>query len=194
MFIQTEETPNPLTLKFLPNRSVMDTGTVYFSSEEEAKSSPLAERLFEIKGITGVLFGSDFIAVTKELEKEWYVLKPSILGAIMEHFVVEKPLFYASSVKDSLAKDLSSQELDSISKEIQDIIDTKVRPAVAMDGGDIIFERFEDGIVFVKMQGACSGCPSSTLTLKSGIENMLKHYVPEVIEVRSIEDDAGAVT
>ena len=194
MFIQTEETPNPLTLKFLPNRPVMETGSAHFSSEEEAKRSPLAQRLFQIKGVTGVLFGSDFIAVTKASEKEWYILKPSILGAIMEHFVVEKPLFYPSSTRDPITKDLSSQELDAISKEIQDIIDTKVRPAVAMDGGDIIFDRFENGIVFVKMQGACSGCPSSALTLKSGIENMLKHYVPEVIEVCSVEESLGATS
>lgn len=183
MFIQTEETPNPLTLKFLPQKSVMETGTQQFSSREEAQKSFLAERLFKIEGVERVFFGSDFISITKHPEKEWYILKPSILGAIMEHFVSGRSLF-----KDETKNVKSAQEEDEISGEIREIIETRVRPAVAQDGGDILFDRFEDGIVYVHMQGACAGCPSSTATLKSGIENMLRHYVPEVLEVRSIEN------
>lgn len=182
MFIQTEETPNPLTLKFLPQKIVMEEGTLQFVSSEEAQKSPLAERLFKIVGVDRVLFGTDFIAITKTPDKEWYVLKPSVLGAIMEHFVSGRSLFKGTME----IQDFTGQE-DAISAEIREIIETRVRPAVAQDGGDIVFDRFEDGIVYVHMQGACAGCPSSTATLKSGIENMLKHYVPEVLEVRSFE-------
>ena len=183
MFIQTEETPNPLTLKFLPQKVVMEEGTCQFTSVDEAQKSPLAERLFKISGVERVLFGSDFISITKLPDREWYILKPSVLGAIMEHFVSDRPLFKGEMEAQNFPK-----EEDTISREIREIIETRVRPAVAQDGGDILFDRFEEGIVYVQMQGACSGCPSSTATLKSGIENMLKHYVPEVMEVRSIEN------
>lgn len=190
MFIQTEETPNPLTLKFLPNQPVMEEGTAHFASVEDAKRSPLVERLFQINGVVGILLGNDFVAVTKTPEKEWYVLKPSILGTIMEHFVTKRSLFYSSSSKEVLCASLNLEELDAISREIKEIIEEKVRPAVALDGGDILFDRFEEGIVYLRLHGACSGCPSSTLTLKNGIENMLKHYVPEVIEVRAVMADS----
>ncbi len=181
MFIQTEETPNPLTLKFLPHKPVMETGSMEFKSKEEASIAPLAQNLLEIEGVEKVFFGETFISITKRPEIEWYVLKPCILGEIMEHFVSNRPLF-----KEQPLSLQNFDDQDALSKEIREIIDTRVRPAVAQDGGDIVFDRFEDGIVYVDMQGACSGCPSSTLTLKSGIENMLKHYVPEVVEVRPI--------
>jgi len=183
LFIQTEETPNPATLKFLPGRVIMTEGTADFKSREEASKSPLALHLFEVDGIKGVFFGSDFITITKEDAPSWAVLKPSILSNIMEHFITHQPLFYGE--RTSIGID---QEDDPIAIQIREILDTRVRPAVAMDGGDIVFDRFEDGIVFVHMQGACSGCPSSSATLKSGIENMLRHYVPEVLEVRAIEN------
>jgi len=190
MFIQTEETPNPLTLKFLPQKTVMEQGTLEFTRLEEALSSPLAEKLFNIEGVERILFGKEFISITKKADKEWYILKPSILGTIMEHFVSGRPLL--QSDKKEITSKASLENEDEISKEIREIIDTRVRPAVAQDGGDIIFDRFEEGIVYVHMQGACSGCPSSTVTLKSGIENMLKHYVPEVIEIRAIEEPFAA--
>ncbi|MBS0272368.1 MAG: NifU family protein [Proteobacteria bacterium] len=182
MFIQTEETPNPATLKFLPGRVLMSEGTADFKSREEAVKSPLALKLFEVDGVKGVFFGVDFITVSKESNQEWAVLKPAILGAIMEHFITHQPLFYGEGIP-TLEKDVS----DPIAIQIQEILDTRIRPAVAMDGGDIVFDRFEDGTVYVHMQGACAGCPSSSATLKSGIENMLRHYVPEVLEVRAIE-------
>lgn len=182
LFIQTEETPNPATLKFFPGRILMSEGTADFKSREEASKSPLAIKLFEIKGVKGVFFGSDFITVSKEDSLEWAVLKPAILGGIMEHFITHQPLFYEEGIPTSI-KDHD----DPIAVIIQELLDTRIRPAVAMDGGDIVFDRFEDGIVYVHMQGACSGCPSSSATLKSGIENMLRHYVPEVLEVRAIE-------
>lgn len=183
MFIQTEETPNPATLKFLPGRSVMLEGTADFKSQEEASKSPLALKLFEIDGVKGVFFGSDFITVSKEDASAWAVLKPSILGAIMEHFITHQPLFYGERISPS-----SEEEDDPIVAQIKEILDTRVRPAVSMDGGDIIFDHFEEGIVYVRLQGSCSGCPSSSATLKSGIENMLRHYVPEVLEIRAIEE------
>lgn len=183
MFIQTEETPNPATLKFLPGRVLMAEGTADFKSQEEALKSPLAHKLFEIDGITGIFFGSDFITVSKKDTMEWTVLKPSILGAIMEHFLTHQPLFYGEGPEYT-----SQEEDDPIVAQIKEILDTRIRPAVAMDGGDIVFDRFEEGTVYVRMQGACSGCPSSSATLKSGIENMLRHYVPEVLEVRAVEN------
>lgn len=182
MFIQTEETPNPATLKFLPGRILMTTGTADFRSREEASKSPLAVKLFEIDGVKGVFFGADFITISKEDALEWMVLKPSVLGAIMDHFLTHQPLFYD---QDPLCP---QQELDDpIVLQIKEILDTRVRPAVAMDGGDILFDHFAEGTVYVRMQGACAGCPSSSATLKSGIENMLRHYVPEVLEVRAVE-------
>jgi Fe-S cluster biogenesis protein NfuA len=182
MFIQTEQTPNPATLKFLPGREVMATGTADFPSAEQARRSPLAERLFGIEGVAGVFFGNDFITVTKDAERDWHLMKPAILGAIMEHFTAGKPI-----LAESAAAPAEGAEEDSeIVSQIKELIDTRVRPAVAQDGGDIVFDSFTDGVVYLHMQGSCSGCPSSTATLKSGIENMLKHYVPEVLEVRAV--------
>jgi len=183
LFIQTEETPNPATLKFLPGRILLQEGTADFRSKEEASKSPLAQKLFEIVGVKGIFFGADFITVSKEDTIDWSLLKPSILGAIMEHFLTHQPLFYGDN---SLCS--SQDEDDPVVVQIKEILDTRIRPAVAMDGGDIVFDHFADGTVYVRMQGSCSGCPSSSVTLKSGIENMLRHYVPEVIDVRAIEN------
>ena len=181
MFIQTEDTPNPLTIKFLPGKEVMKTGTADFKNNELAVNSPLASRLFEVDGVDGVFLGSDFISVTKKKEEEWFALKPSILGKIMEHY---------ASGDDVLKLDKNEKSVPDIEdsdtvQQIKKLLETRVRPAVAMDGGDIQFESFEDGIVTLLMKGACSGCPSSTATLKMGIENMLRHYIPEVQEVRA---------
>ena len=181
MFIQTESTPNPATLKFLPGREVVADGTANFSTADEAQRSPLAQSLFGVDGVAGVFLGSDFVTITKSGDKEWDVLKPQVLGAIMEHFQSGRPVIEAAGGDESGAAE------DEISRTIKELIDTRVRPAVAQDGGDIIFKRFEDGIVYLHMQGACSGCPSSTATLKHGIENMLRYYVPEVTEVRPVE-------
>lgn len=183
MFIQTEQTPNPATLKFLPGRDVMGTGTADFSTVEAAKRSPLAEHLFGIDGVTGVFLGSDFITVTKADDKDWHLLKPAVLGAIMEHFTSGRPIVSGSA--EPSAEESAGEESEVVA-QIKDLIETRVRPAVAQDGGDIIFQSFEDGIVFLHLQGSCSGCPSSTATLKAGIENMLKHYIPEVVEVRAV--------
>lgn len=181
MFIQTESTPNPATLKFLPGREVVADGTANFSTADEAQRSPLAQSLFGVDGVAGVFLGSDFVTITKSGDKEWDVLKPQVLGAIMEHFQSGRP------VVEAAGGDEAGVAEDDISRTIKELIDTRVRPAVAQDGGDIIFKRFEDGIVYLHMQGACSGCPSSTATLKHGIENMLRYYVPEVTEVRPVE-------
>jgi Fe-S cluster biogenesis protein NfuA len=183
MFIETEQTPNPATLKFLPGRGVMTTGTADFPSAETAERSPLAVRLFQIDGVTGVFLGADFVTVTKADGKSWQVLKPAILGVIMEHFTANRPVIVADGAASPAGE---AGEEDEISAQIRELIETRVRPAVAQDGGDIIFEGFEDGVVYLHMQGSCSGCPSSTATLKMGIENMLKHYVPEVVEVRQV--------
>jgi len=182
LFIQTEETPNPATLKFLPGRIVMQTGTADFKSRDVASKSPLALKLFEVNGVRGVFFGSDFITIAKDDIFEWAVLKPAILGAIMEHFITHQPLFYEDGVPSP-----AEEDDDPIVAQIKEILDTRIRPAVAMDGGDIVFDHFEEGTVYVHMQGACSGCQSSSVTLKAGIENMLRHYVPEVLEVRAVE-------
>ena len=182
MFIQTEQTPNPATLKFLPGRDVMESGTADFPDRESAGRSPLAERLFQIEGVTGVFLGADFVTVTKAEDKEWYLLKPAILGVIMEHFTAGRPVILAGAGEDEGA----SEEDSEVMRQIRELIDTRVRPAVAQDGGDIVFRSFEDGVVYLMMQGACSGCPSSTATLKMGIENMLRHYIPEVVEVRPV--------
>jgi len=183
MFIQTEATPNPATLKFLPGRPVLDGGTAQFLSVEEAGRSPLAERLFGVPGVVRVFFGGDFITVTKADDREWSVLKPGLLGAIMEHFTTGQPVLLAEGAAADEAFDTADAEIVG---QIKELLDTRVRPAVAQDGGDIVFRGFEKGIVFLHMQGSCSGCPSSTATLKMGIENMLKHYVPEVTEVRAV--------
>jgi len=182
MFIQTEETPNPQTLKFLPGREVVASGSVDFASREAAGRSPLAERLFKVEGVQRVFFGQDFVTVTKSDAKDWSVMKPALLGVIMEHFVSGQPVLLEGDVPPAEATD----EDDEIVAQIKDLLETRVRPAVAQDGGDIIFHSFEDGVVYLHMQGSCSGCPSSTATLKMGIENMLRHYVPEVVEVRPV--------
>jgi Fe-S cluster biogenesis protein NfuA len=185
MFIQTEQTPNPATLKFLPGRDVMGDGTANFPTAETADRSPLAQRLFQIEGVAGVFLGSDFVTVTKAEEREWSLMKPAILGVIMEHFVAGKPVILEGAVA-APAEDAVAAEDEEIVAQIKDLLDTRVRPAVAQDGGDIIFRGFEEGVVYLHMQGSCSGCPSSTATLKMGIENMLKHYVPEVVAVEAV--------
>ena len=186
MFIQTEQTPNPQTLKFLPGKVVMDDGTAFFQSIEESSKSPFAKRLFDVDGVEGVFFGSDFITITKSQSIDWQVMKPLILGSIMDHYNSGEETISKDKKNDN--KSLKSDENDDdIVKQIKELLDTRVRPAVAMDGGDIVYDSFKDGIVYLHMQGACSGCPSSTATLKMGIENMLKHYVPEVQEVRPID-------
>lgn len=180
MFIQTERTPNPATLKFLPGVPVMSSGTANFADATEAGKSPLASGLFGVEGLVGVFLGADFITVTKMDDKDWDILKPQILGVIMEHFQS------GNAVIEEGADVADSADLDGIAQQIKELIDTRVRPAVAQDGGDIVYKGFEDGVVFLHMQGACAGCPSSTATLKNGIENMLRHYIPEVTEVRAI--------
>jgi Fe-S cluster biogenesis protein NfuA len=182
MFIQTQQTPNPATLKFLPGVAVMTSGTADFKTAESAQNSPLAMRLFSLQGVNGVFLGHDFVSVSKADDTDWSVLKPMVLALLMEHFSTGQ-LVMNADVGDDAEK---SQDDDPVSVQIRELIETRVRPAVMMDGGDIVFDRFEDGIVFVKMRGACSGCPSSTMTLKSGIENMLRHYVPEVQEVQPV--------
>jgi Fe-S cluster biogenesis protein NfuA len=187
MFIQTEQTPNPQTLKFLPGKVVMEEGTAFYQSVDEASNSPFARRLFALEGVEGVFFGSDFITITKSNTSEWQVMKPSVLGGIIDHFNSDDLTIEKTETKSS-ENNLKAGEDDSdIVKQIKELLDTRVRPAVAMDGGDIIYNDFADGIVYLKMQGACSGCPSSTATLKMGIENMLKHYIPEVQEVRPVD-------
>jgi Fe-S cluster biogenesis protein NfuA len=185
MFIQTEPTPNPATLKFLPGRPVLSHGTLDIREQADAGQSPLAERLFAIAGVGGVFFGSDFISVTKT-DGEWQQLKPAILGAIMEHFMSGTPLLLAEEqAGDASAGDefFAPEDAETVGV-IKDLIETRVRPAVANDGGDITFRGFRDGIVYLDMKGACSGCPSSTATLRHGIQNLLRHYVPDVVEVR----------
>lgn len=182
MFIQTEMTPNPQTLKFLPGQAVMTEGTANLTSKEEAVRSPLAAALFRVEGVTGVFLGSDFVTITKAEAMEWNHLKPSLLTVIMEHLVAGKPVMLESAAK---AVEDNSGDSDVV-KQIKELIETRVRPAVAMDGGDIIFHGFDNGVVKLEMHGSCSGCPSSTITLKNGIENMLKHYVPEVQAVESV--------
>jgi Fe-S cluster biogenesis protein NfuA len=184
MFIQTEPTPNPATLKFLPGRSVLASGTLDMRDKQAAAQSPLAERLFEIAGVSGVFFGSDFVAVTKAAG-EWQQLKPAILGAIMEHFMSGAPLVRGEDAAAPAAGDEFYEPQDSETvATIKELIEARVRPAVANDGGDITFRGFKDGIVYLDMKGACSGCPSSTATLRHGIQNLLRHYLPDVVEVR----------
>jgi Fe-S cluster biogenesis protein NfuA len=182
MFIQTEQTPNPASLKFLPGVEVMRSGTANFTDPQGVGRSPLAERLFAIPEVAGVFLGEDFITVTKAGEGDWFQLKPAVLAAIMEHFTAGQPVF-TGETEPAAASD---GEDDEVVSAIKELLETRVRPAVAQDGGDIIFEDFADGIVYLHMQGSCSGCPSSTATLKAGIENMLRHYIPEVQEVRAV--------
>lgn len=185
MFIQTESTPNPATLKFLPGQTVLEAGTADFPTAETAGASPLASRIFGIDGTTGVFLGNDFVTVTKADEVEWDHVKPAILGAIMEHFQSGQPVM-AGDAKAASGHAEHDGPDGEIVVQIKELLDTRVRPAVAQDGGDITFHGFERGVVYLHMQGACAGCPSSTLTLKMGIENLLRHYIPEVIEVRPV--------
>jgi Fe-S cluster biogenesis protein NfuA len=182
MFIQTEATPNPATLKFLPGRAVLESGTLDMPNREAAAQSPLASRLFDIDNVGGVFFGSDFIAVTKT-DGDWQQMKPAVLGAIMEHFMSGAPLV-ADGVGDAAADEFFDAKDAETVATIKDLIETRVRPAVAGDGGDITFRGYKEGIVYLNMKGACSGCPSSTATLKHGIQNLLRHFVPDVVEVR----------
>jgi Fe-S cluster biogenesis protein NfuA len=184
MFIQTEATPNPATLKFLPGRIVLETGTLDLRGREEAAQSPLAERLFAVDGVSGVFFGSDFIAVTKQDTAEWQHLKPMILGGIMEHFMSGAPLLEGAGAGTEEADEFFDDADAETVATIKELIETRVRPAVANDGGDITFKGFKDGVVYLNMKGACSGCPSSTATLRHGIQNLLRHFLPDVTEVR----------
>jgi Fe-S cluster biogenesis protein NfuA len=185
MFIQTESTPNPATLKFLPGQSVLEAGTADFPTADAAQKSPLARRIFDVENVTGVFFGTDFVTVTKAEGAEWDHLKPAILGAIMEHFQSGAPVMEGEA--DTSGGHAEHEGEDSeIVGQIKTLLDTRVRPAVAQDGGDITFHGFDRGVVYLHMQGACAGCPSSTLTLKMGIENLLRHYIPEVVEVRPV--------
>ena len=188
MFIQTEATPNPATLKFMPGRPVLGEGTLEFRNAEDSKDSLLAARLFEIDGVTGVFLGSDFISVSKgEGEAEWQHLKPAILGAIMEHYLSGEEVTTGSTSSER-GEDIESYapEDEETVKTIKELLETRVRPAVAQDGGDITFQGYRDGVVFLHMRGACAGCPSSTATLRHGIENLLRHFIPEVQEVRPV--------
>ena len=184
MFIQTETTPNPATLKFLPGQTVLDRGTADFTESDAAAVSPLAARVFAVNGVTGVFLGSDFVTVTKADATQWDHIKPAILGAIMEHYQSGAPVMQGSVDVTGHAE--HSGEDEAIVTQIKELLDTRVRPAVAQDGGDITFHGFDKGVVYLHMQGACAGCPSSTMTLKMGIENLLRHYIPEVTEVRPI--------
>lgn len=190
MLIETEATPNPATLKFLPGRAVMDAGTRDFATPEEAEASPLAEALFNLGDVTGVFFGRDFISVTAAPGVEWSGLKPDVLGILLDHFSANMPLFRPGSAagfsvpaEESFSDDPADADIVA---QIKELIETRVRPAVANDGGDIVYRGFDKGKVYLQMQGACSGCPSSTATLKNGIEQLLKYYVPEVTEVRAV--------
>jgi Fe-S cluster biogenesis protein NfuA len=181
MFIQTETTPNPDAIKFIPGPAVAPGGSFDFRDADSAEKSPLAARLFKLNGVTGVYLGGDFVSVTKGANDDWATLKPRVLAAIMDHYLSGLPVVDAAATPTAVNADD-----DEIVKQIREILDERVRPAVAMDGGDIVFDRFEHGVVYLHMRGACSGCPSSTATLKSGIENMLRHFVPEVQEVRPV--------
>ncbi len=184
MFIQTEATPNPATLKFLPGRPVLESGALDMPDKEAAAQSPLAERLFEIPNVGGVFYGADFISITKT-GGEWQQIKPAVLGAIMEHYMSGAPLLAnGAELKDETADEFFDEKDSDTVATIKDLIETRVRPAVAGDGGDIIFKGYKEGVVFLAMKGACSGCPSSTATLQHGIQNLLRHFVPEVTEVR----------
>ncbi len=184
MFIQTESTPNPATLKFLPGQAVLASGTADFVNAKDAETSPLAARIFAVEGVNGVFFGPDFVTVTKAEETDWSHIKPAILGSIMEHYQSGQPVMAGDAGTVGHAAHDGPDE--GIVNQIKEILDTRVRPAVAQDGGDITFHGFEKGVVYLHMQGACAGCPSSTMTLKSGIENLLKHFIPEVSEVRAV--------
>ena len=184
MFIQTEATPNPQTLKFLPGRDVLPGGAIDYPTPDDGMASPLARRLFAVNGVRGVFLGSDFIAVTKD-DTDWAHLKPALLGAVMEHYMSGEPVVAADETGATADEDFDDADSETVAV-IKELIETRVRPAVANDGGDIIFQSFRDGVVSLHMRGACAGCPSSTATLKNGIENLLRHFVPEVREVRPV--------
>ena len=191
MFIETETTPNPATLKFLPGQEVMPAGTRDFRDEEDAAASPLAEALFSLGDVTGVFFGREFVSVTAGPGVDWSALKPQVVAILLDHFVSQAPLFHATggngiAVPAEDDADFGDDPADAeVVAQIKELLETRIRPAVANDGGDIAYRGFRDGVVYLSMQGACSGCPSSTATLKQGIEGLLKHYVPEVSEVRA---------
>ncbi len=184
MFIQTEPTPNPASLKFLPGREVLGLGTADYRTPDEATESPLAERLFAVTGVGGVFLGGDFITVTKT-DGEWQHLKPAILGAIMEHFMSGAPIVSRAQKADDGEEFFAPEDAETV-VTIKELLDTRVRPAVAQDGGDITFRGFRDGVVFLNMRGSCAGCPSSTATLKNGIERLMRHFVPDVREIREL--------
>ncbi len=183
MFIETEATPNPATLKFLPGRDVAGSGTADFATAAAAERSPLASSLFELPGVARVFLGGDFVTVTKSDLADWQSLKPQVLGVVMEHFVAGRPVLLGEEA--AAAEDVAPEDAEIVA-QIKELLDTRVRPAVAGDGGDIVFRGYRDGVVRLHMQGACSGCPSSSATLKHGIENMLRHYVPEVVAVEQV--------
>ena len=182
MFIQTQATPNPATIKFIPGQTVLENGLKDYQSVEEAGASPLAQRLFGLQGVSGVFLADDFVSVSKADDTDWNMLKPMVMAALIEHFSTGQPVLIEGADDDG-----ATEDDDEITAQIKELIATRVRPMVMMDGGDIVFDRFDDGIVYLSMRGACAGCPSSTATLKSGIESMLKHFVPEVVEVRPTE-------
>lgn len=183
MFIQTQATPNPATIKFIPGQTILESGLKDYKSAQEAQASPLALRLFSLQGVAGVFLAGDFVSVSKSEDTDWAMLKPMVMAALMEHLSTGQPILLEEKKAAG-----ASEEDSEIVIQIKELIETRVRPMVMMDGGDIEFDSFEDGIVYLAMRGACSGCPSSTATLKSGIENMLKHFIPEVIEVRPVEE------
>ena len=184
MFIQTEDTPNPATLKFLPGRPVMPAGNADFADQEAAAASPLARRLFDVENVEGVFLGGDFVSVTKAEAGDWRMMKPALLGVIMEHFISGKPVIEGEA---AVVQESFEEGDEEIVAQIKELLETRVRPAVANDGGDIVFRAYDKGVVHLLMQGACAGCPSSTMTLKMGIENLHKHYIPEVVEVRPVQ-------
>lgn len=183
MFIETESTPNPATLKFLPGRDVMPAGTADFAQRDAAQRSPLAAAIFALPGVARVFLGGDFVTVTKSDEASWQALRTQVLGVIMEHFVAERPVIEGTG--EATQEEVAPEDAEVVA-QIKELLDTRVRPAVASDGGDIVFRGYRDGVVRLHMQGACSGCPSSSATLKHGIENMLRHYVPEVVRVEQV--------
>jgi Fe-S cluster biogenesis protein NfuA len=186
MFIQTEQTPNPLTLKFIPGLILLVGQSVDFDGKEAARNSPLALKLFDIDGVTRVFIGEEFVSITKTEESSWETLKPHILSTLMDHLLAQKPILLEEMEENFEENITYTEEEQKIVDQIKELIETRVRPAVAMDGGDIVFAKFQNGTVYLKLRGACSGCPSSSATLKSGIENMLRYYVPEVLEVEQI--------
>lgn len=190
MFIQTEATPNPATLKFLPGRTVLEQGSADYREAGDAANSPLAQRLFEIPGVAGVFFGYDFVTITRDENEDtgpdWQHMKPAILGAIMEHFTSGAPVLVDETIQQGEGEEFFDDSDSQIVSTIKELLDTRVRPAVAQDGGDIVFRGFKEGTVYLHMRGACSGCPSSTATLKYGIQNLLRHFIPEVSEVEAV--------